>query len=140
LAALVLTLSFALAGCAASDQDSKESASPSPKGTVTVSPSLPPPAGQPSFSPKPKPKPNPNPKPTGKPGRAVVTVRGTVSTGVEAGCLMLTANGTAYQLVGGDRSALRAGRTVEVVGEVQPELATTCQQGTPLLVRQIKIG
>jgi hypothetical protein len=136
LAALILTLSFALAGCAASEQAAKESATPSPKGTVTVSPSLPPSAGQPSFSPKP----DPIPKPTGKTDRAVLTLRGTVSTGVEAGCLMLTANGAAYQLVGGDRAALRPGRTVEVVGEVQPELATTCQQGTPLLVRQVKIG
>jgi len=136
--ALVLTLSFALAGCGASDEASPERATPSPsvsqspKGTPTMSPSTPPPAGgTPSFSPR--------PKPTVKPGRTVLTVRGTVSTGVETGCLMLSANGTQYQLVGGDRAALRPGRTVEVLGEVQPELVTTCQQGTPLMVRQVKV-
>ena len=136
---LVLILSFALAGCASADDKSASerstpspSASPSPSGAKTTPPSTSPPSGSLPSPPK--------PKPGETPGRTVLTVSGTVSTGTEAGCLMLAANGTQYQLVGGDRASLRPGRKVQVLGEVQPELATTCQQGTPLMVRQIKIG
>jgi hypothetical protein len=52
---------------------------------------------------------------------------------------MLRTGGPLYQLVGGDRATLRAGRTVEVSGDVQPDLATTCQQGVPLVVRTARV-
>lgn len=134
LAALVLAV--CLAGCAdGSDQsrsdDSREN------GTPTMSPSVPP-SESPSGTPSPSFSPSPLP-PTGKPGSSVTTVRGTIREGVEAGCLMLAANGAQYQLVGGDRRLLRPGRTVEVAGELQPDLLTTCQQGTPLVVKQARL-
>ncbi|HWG98033.1 MAG TPA: hypothetical protein VNV66_01650 [Pilimelia sp.] len=61
---------------------------------------------------------------------SLVTVTGVVTAGVEAGCLLL---GT-YQLIGGPRELLRAGRTVRVTGVPRPDLLTTAQQGTPLVV------
>jgi hypothetical protein len=51
---------------------------------------------------------------------------------------MLNVNGKIYQLLGGDRTMLRPGRRVEVTGAVQPDLATTCQQGIPLVVREVR--
>jgi hypothetical protein len=84
-----------------------------------------------------------SPPPTTSPGSpppaGTTTVRGQIEEGVEAGCLMLPAGGTLYQLVGGDRTTLRAGNTVEVTGDVQPDLATTCQQGVPLVVRTARL-
>jgi hypothetical protein len=135
--AVAIVLALAAGGCGAGD----DSAGPRPsqEGSPTVSPSVPP-SSSPSASPNPDESVTFSPAPpSSKPapaGRA--TVRGTVTAGVEAGCLMLTAGGVQYQLVGGDRSLLRAGRSVEVVGEVQPDLATTCQQGVPLLVRSAR--
>jgi hypothetical protein len=106
-----------------------------------VSPSSSSPSGGPSSPGGPSGKPDftPTPPPTGKPAPpSSVTVRGEVKAGVEAGCLMITSGGQQYQLVGGDRALLRPGRSVEVVGVVQSDLITICQQGTPLVVRQAK--
>jgi hypothetical protein len=64
---------------------------------------------------------------------------GQVEEGVEAGCLLLKADGgKAYLLVGGDRAVIRGGGRLEVVGEPQPGLMTTCQQGTPFAVAQVR--
>ena len=59
-----------------------------------------------------------------------VTVTGTVSEGVEPGCLLLDG----YLLVGGDRDQLRPGARVAVTGRVDRDLLSTCQQGVPLVV------
>lgn len=71
---------------------------------------------------------------TGK--HSTVRVRGTVSDGVEAGCRLLTSKGVVYLLIwrGG---TLVTGQEVEVEGTVQPDLITTCQQGTPLVVERV---
>jgi hypothetical protein len=58
------------------------------------------------------------------------TLTGTVTAGVEHGCLLLGD----YLLVGGDRAVIRAGAHLTVTGRVVPDLVTTCQQGTPLVV------
>jgi hypothetical protein len=58
------------------------------------------------------------------------TLTGTVTAGVEHGCLLLDG----YLLVGGDRAIIRAGARVTVTGRVVPGLITTCQQGTPMVV------
>lgn len=63
---------------------------------------------------------------------------GAVAEGVESGCLLLQAPDGLYLLVGGDRTLLRPGADVVVTGEVQADLVTTCQQGTPFLVRSIR--
>jgi hypothetical protein len=60
----------------------------------------------------------------------VRSVTGIVMAGVEHQCLLLEG----YQLVGGDRRIIRAGMRVTVTGRVVPDLVTTCQQGTPLVV------
>jgi hypothetical protein len=71
------------------------------------------------------------------PSKDAVTVRvvGTVSAGVEAGCLLLASGGTVYQLLGGVRPAV--GDRVEVVGTLSKDVLTTCQQGIPLQVVSI---
>lgn len=74
-----------------------------------------------------------DPPPPGRRG-PTTTVRGVVVEGVEAGCLLLAGDGVEYLLVGGPRDQLRAGSRLEVTGRLDPELMTTCQQGTPLLV------
>ena len=66
--------------------------------------------------------------PGSKPGR--LTLTGTVRPGVEADCLLLQG----YLLVGGPRDLLHGGGRVKVTGRVQPDLMTTCQQGTPFVV------
>jgi hypothetical protein len=68
-----------------------------------------------------------------------MTVRGHIQAGVEAGCMILNADGGAvYLLLGGDRQVINAGGRVEVVGEPQPGLMTTCQQGIPFQVVQVR--
>jgi hypothetical protein len=67
-----------------------------------------------------------------------VTVTGTVTEGVEPGCLLLDAGGGPYLLVGGDRAKLSPGRRVVVSGRVDRDLLSTCQQGEPLVVASIE--
>jgi hypothetical protein len=79
--------------------------------------------------------------PTTRTARPVgpVTVTGTVSQGVEPGCLLLDAGGgTRYLLVGGERAELRPGRRLAVTGRVDRSLLSTCQQGEPLVVTSIE--
>jgi hypothetical protein len=73
--------------------------------------------------------------PSGKPGARMRLV-GTVSPGVEGGCHLLSSGGTTYQLVGGG-GAVVDGQEVEVLGAVQADLTTTCQQGVPFLVERV---
>jgi hypothetical protein len=62
--------------------------------------------------------------------RPPLALTGTPSPGVESGVLMLQG----YQLIGGPRDLLHAGRPVRVTGRPDPDLMTTGQQGTPFLV------
>lgn len=74
---------------------------------------------------------------TSPPGRGrEITVRGTVSDGVEAGCLTLTEAEGVWVLVG-ETSGLKAGDTVTVRGAVMDDMATICQQGQPLWVDKV---
>jgi len=57
---------------------------------------------------------------------------GTVTAGVEPGCLLLDG----YLLVGGPKDVLRPGARVVVTGEEQPDLMTTCMQGKPFRVQR----
>jgi hypothetical protein len=91
-----------------------------------------------TSSPTPKPStyvedlPGPLPMPSRK--GSVRTLSGTVSDGVEAGCLVLTTDEGLFQLLGPGRAGLRAGMRVAVDGAVKSDLATTCQQGMPFVV------
>ncbi|CAM2907134.1 hypothetical protein SAXI111661_07745 [Saccharomonospora xinjiangensis] len=64
---------------------------------------------------------------------AEVTLRGTVSRGVEPNCLVLTSGGREYLLLEGGPE-VRPGAEVVVHGTLRPGMATTCMQGTPLVV------
>jgi hypothetical protein len=69
-----------------------------------------------------------------------VTLTGTLQEGVEGGCVLLKTPDRLYQLVGGDRSKLDASKSakVTVTGRVAAGLMTTCQQGTPFQVTDIR--
>ncbi|WP_422774921.1 hypothetical protein ACN28C_00980 [Plantactinospora sp. WMMC1484] len=67
----------------------------------------------------------------GAPPSGTTTLSGTVRAGVEPNCVLLEN----YLLVGGPREVLVPGARVTVTGEVRAGLMTTCQQGTPFMVR-----
>ena len=72
------------------------------------------------------------------PAAKLITVVGTVSQGVEAGCLILTAtDGRPYQLLAVNPTTLPKTRLIRVTGYLRPDILTTCQQGSPLLVTQV---
>ncbi|MEU7872682.1 hypothetical protein [Dactylosporangium sp. NPDC049140] len=68
----------------------------------------------------------------------LISVRGTVKDGIEPGCMLLTTDKQTYLLVGGDRAALKSGATLTVYGTPEPELMSTCQQGTPFRVSRVE--
>jgi hypothetical protein len=89
-----------------------------------------------------------------------MTVRGTVSAGVEAGCLLFrpesrvgasgspgTVSGPVSGLVAGGvwvlvgrTDGIEVGSTVTIRGSLAPGLVTTCQQGTPFRVDAVLPG
>ncbi len=70
----------------------------------------------------------------------LVTVTGTVSAGVESGCLLLTTEPASpdgpWQLIG-NTAGLEAGQQVTVRGARIDTMATTCQQGLPFEVQSV---
>jgi hypothetical protein len=71
-------------------------------------------------------------------GPVQITIRGVVTEGVEAGCLVMTpATPVTYLLLGGDPNVVVPGANLEVTGHVV-NISTTCQQGTPLQVDSAK--
>jgi hypothetical protein len=65
------------------------------------------------------------------------TLTGTITAGVEPGCLLLED----HLLIIKDaelKSAAKAGATVTVTGSVEPGMMTTCQQGTPFVVTALR--
>ncbi|PXY22192.1 hypothetical protein [Prauserella muralis] len=70
--------------------------------------------------------------PPAKPGEEI-TVRGTVASGVEPNCLVLSAGGREYLLLEPE-PVLKPGVQAVVRGRTHPNQATTCMQGTPLRV------
>lgn len=135
-AALSLLIAGSLAACGQAGRSSQPggsvsaSATPEPTASTGASPSLSPSAsGQPSVG----------STFTGSKGPGQMTIRGQVQEGVEPGCMLLKSdNGTSYLLVGGDRAVISAGGRLEVVGQPQPGLMTTCQQGTPFEVAELR--
>jgi len=116
----LLVAAALLGGCAGTDSGG---------GDVSPGPS---PSASPSF-----PEDLPTPTPSGKPsGGALMEISGTVVEGVEMGCRLLDQ----YLLVPGpgiSRDDLRVGATLTVRGQVQRDMMTTCQQGTPFQVIEI---
>jgi len=143
--AFVTTTALALVGCG----QAGESGQPTSSGTATPIPTVSSPAPLTEAPPDPSasvPPADPG-KPTkpalpGGPDAGTQTITGTVVAGVEPGCLVLDAGGTSYLLVfSGDRArvaAPKAGAKVTVVGTPSPDMVTTCQQGTPLVVSEVR--
>jgi hypothetical protein len=133
-AGIVLALA---AGCGGPSERAGGGVSTSSSGPSAV-PSGP--SGEPSGTTPPAPPPSP-PRTGGStpPAAGQITVRGRVEEGVEPGCVVLrTDNGTMYLLVGADRTVAAPGARVEVVGDPRIDMLTTCMQGTPLAVRQVR--
>lgn len=69
------------------------------------------------------------------PAGTPMTLRGVATEGVEVGCVVMNAeDGNVYLLIGGDRTVINSGSRIEVQVHLQPDLMTTCQQGTPAVV------
>ena len=61
---------------------------------------------------------------------------GTTVVGVESGCTLLVAGGTAHLLVGLP-APVEPGVELTVRGTPDPELMTTCQEGEPFVVTEV---
>jgi hypothetical protein len=124
--AVLLVLVGALTGCAAGGADKTPGSSPS---AAESRPAL----AVPSLSPSPLPSPS---------AGSEMTITGTLQEGVEGNCVLLKTPDRLYQLIGGDRSKLQgttAGK-VTVTGRIATGMMTTCQQGTPFQVTDVRPG
>lgn len=78
------------------------------------------------------------PEPTLPPSKGEATYTGTIAEGVEAGCVLLeVGSGGPLLLMGPAVSAYAAGDRVTVRGTPEPDMMTTCQQGSPFSVTSI---
>lgn len=134
-----------LAGCAGTGAG--VDAGSAPTGSAATGSAA---AGAPTARPGESTDPGQSPlDPGGKPappGAATAprTVTGTVAAGVEPGCLLLQAAGVNYLLVFAGAppapTAAAVGARITVVGRPQPDMMTTCQQGTPFMVTEVRPG
>jgi len=71
-----------------------------------------------------------------------MTITGTLQEGVEGNCVLLKTPDRLYQLICGDRSKLKrnASSKVTVTGRIALGMMTTCQQGTPFQVTDVRPG
>ena len=81
--------------------------------------------------------------PSGKPGqmppmRDPIEVTGIVEAGVENGCVILRTDQDVYQLSGSVDPLIRPGARLTVLGRLQPDVMTTCQQGLVLQVLEVR--
>ncbi len=119
-------LALALVACGSTGSPQQPASSPGSAGTST---SQVPSGPRPSLSAGPT-----DAGPTG--AGAVTTVQGTVTEGVEGGCgVLVDASGAVVaNLQAWDLAAHPFESVVEVTGTFEPDLMTTCQQGTPFEV------
>lgn len=111
--AVLLSAALLMAGCAESNE-------PEPPGA--------PESSAPASS---------QPAEDATPTEGTLTLRGKVAEGVEAGCLLLRADGKEYLLVGA--RDVQPGTEVEVTGQVTKEVSSFCQQGTPFMVAELRV-
>jgi hypothetical protein len=131
---LVLAVAaVALGGCGAASSDGTPAAPSLSPVPSQVAPTLAPNPSGPGVAPPSGPR-------ASGPAAAGMSVSGEVVEGVEAGCLLLKTPATLYLLIGGDRAALPVGKRVTVVGTPQPDMMSTCQQGTPFQVDSVRSG
>lgn len=142
--ALIVVLALSgglLAACGDGDPPRRSASSPSasassPAATPAESAPTSPSAPAPTRSPSGDEPGGPGASDPATPGEVLVT--GEVQAGVEPGCVLLKAPGKEYLLVGGDHSGLPLGGRITVRGRAEPGLMSTCQQGTPLRVLEIR--
>ncbi|MET8119164.1 hypothetical protein [Micromonospora sp. NPDC005189] len=133
LAVPVLAVCVALSACGSQDVGGG-TPTPTPSGAqpATSQPTPDPTASPSTVDPTPPsgPKTGKPGGPSTPPGVGNTTLTGTVQSGVEPNCVLLDG----YLLLGGPRDVLTPGARVEVTGRVEPDMMTTCQQGTPFVV------
>jgi hypothetical protein len=125
-----------LAGCGGTtgDDTGQPGETAQSGGAVSNSPGqIPPlpPSGRVSLPPEPD---------AGKNTAAEITITGIPEEGVESGCVVMRSGDKMYNLLGGDPQLLMSGRTVIVRGRPTPGLMTTCQQGTPFQVTEVRLA
>ena len=81
--------------------------------------------------------------PSGKPGvmppmRDPIVVTGVVEVGVENGCTVFRTDTGLYQLMGSADPLIQPGARLTIVGRPRSDVATTCQQGTPMTVLEVR--
>ncbi|BCJ44936.1 hypothetical protein GCM10010168_84900 [Actinoplanes ianthinogenes] len=122
--------SLFLGGCAR-PQDEAGSAGTAP--SVVASPS----AAAPSAAPS---SPLPELTITKPASGPTTTISGTVTAGVEPGCLLLQDGSSTHLLVFQDetlRASAPVGSQVQVTGVPKPGMMSTCQQGEPFMVSSV---
>jgi hypothetical protein len=129
LAALLAAGTLAGCGGAGGGTDTAESGGP-----VSSSAS---PGSIPPLPPEGRVSPPPD---AGKNTAAEMTLTGIPEEGVESGCVVMRSGDKLYNLLGGDPQLLQSGRTVIVRGRPNPGLMTTCQQGTPFEVSEVRLA
>jgi hypothetical protein len=141
IALATLVVCAALSACGGQGGDEGPAAPSSSEGSpVTTSPSTDPAEPVDPTAPVPPastvlpPTKRPPVGPSRPPGPGATTISGTIQRGVEPNCLMIDG----YQLVGGPRDVLVPGARVTVTGQPQPDMMTTCQQGTPFAVESAR--
>ncbi|WP_232376102.1 hypothetical protein [Amycolatopsis aidingensis] len=127
----ILLLALLLTACGAPDQTPPGESRTTPPGSDPTS-TAPPATSRPTEPGTPSKAPT-----TAPPGQGEVTVRGVVQQGVEPGCLVLSGADRVYLLLG-EHARLKPGAEVLVRGTPEPDLMTTCQQGTPLRVAEVR--
>jgi hypothetical protein len=120
---VALVAAAALTACAAPGAD------PASPGTTGATPMTSAPGPGPTSNDPANPL---DPRPSR--GGPSTSLTGTVEAGVEPNCFLLDGN----LLVGAPRGALKAGARVTVTGHPQPDMVTTCQQGTPFVVESVR--
>lgn len=116
-----------LGACADGQVDPGQPGTPTdPSTTLPEFPTLPPTV--PPFSPPVLP-------PTDARGEATIT--GEVYAGVEPNCVLVATEYGDFLIYGEPADDVRMGATVTLRGVARPELATTCQQGTPFEVLEV---
>lgn len=112
-----------LTACGSVDGPGAQPGSPSPTGSPTSTPA------------------EDLPVPSGSSSRGyLMEVRGTITNGVEAGCLVFTPEGPAADgswVLIGNTAGLAAGQTVTLRGARLDDVMTTCQQGFPFRVEEV---
>jgi hypothetical protein len=133
---IAVSAALTLAGCAGRGATSAPSA-PGAAASATSAPSAPGAAASAAAPPGASTEPS-----AGQPAtKGNATITGTVSAGVEAGCLVLQDPQGQHVLVfdnPGLRAQAEVGATITVTGRAEPTQLTTCQQGVPFIVTAVR--